>query len=474
MEWFEGSIIEAIQTSKAKQAFFVVYIEGTDDASKTTTEVLNRPSVAEHLKGKDFVSIKLKKDTPEHKQFAEIYKMVPVPSVFFIGNNGLASEVVVGNNESANVEARLLAAIQKCASELNVQNLHATVSSTSSSVSVAATPGPSSAKVETAKLPMESGESPQTAAAPAPLEDRVEKAKKLVLQKNEEKKKEELEKEKLTERERRKIGQEMHKAKLSRQEQEMKEALEERKKDTLDNAAARKKILDQIAQDRKDRQERERSRAAAGASPPVEQQAPSSGSSSPQVNGDIARLQFRLPGGETRVHTFPGDTTLNQIRQFIDNNIVLPFSEYQIATTFPRREFTWRDNEQDLRSLNLLPSSVLLILPLPGSSTVAQTSGWAKATVAFFWSLITPLLSMRDYVSSLIWGGRANAGTSGSAAGGSSASSAPTRGTGPSPSQPPFGRTTIRKRGNIHTLGSEDDPKKDDNNTWNGNSTQQM
>ncbi|CAB0010511.1 unnamed protein product, partial [Nesidiocoris tenuis] len=47
--------------------------------------------------------------------------MVPVPSVFFIGNNGLASEVVVGNNESANVEARLLAAIQKCASELNVQ-----------------------------------------------------------------------------------------------------------------------------------------------------------------------------------------------------------------------------------------------------------------------------------------------------------------------------------------------------------------
>uniref|UniRef100_A0A0A9WAL0 UBX domain-containing protein 4 n=2 Tax=Lygus hesperus TaxID=30085 RepID=A0A0A9WAL0_LYGHE len=410
MEWFQGSIPEAIQSSKARKAYFVVYVEGTDDSSKTTTEVLDRPAVSSKLKGPEFVCIKLPKDSEGHKQFAEIYKMVPVPSVFFIALNGRATEVVVGKTDDTSLENLLSSAIEKCVGELKLEvastqsaPVIAPISPSASAVS-SASPQPSSSSLSAVSSASVVTENPkeiisQPTEAPPSLDDRVEKAKQLINQKNEEKRKEEIEKEKAAERERRRVGQEMHKAKLSRQELEMKEALEERKKNSIQEQAARKKILDQIAQDRADRLERERMRA-----PVVSPSVVAAPSAPPPSDVNSARIQFRLPSGETKNHVFQADTTITQIREFIDNNIVLPFREYRIATTFPRREFTWRENGQDLRSLQLLPSAVLLIVPVSGN-VVSRPNGWANAMISLFWSVLAPFLSVGNYVSSFIFGG---------------------------------------------------------------------
>ncbi|KAF6204316.1 hypothetical protein GE061_002657 [Apolygus lucorum] len=481
MEWFQGSIPQAIQTSKARKAYFVVYVEGTDETSKTTTEVLDRPTVSAKLNGPEFVCIKLPKDSEGHKQFAEIYKMVPVPSVFFIALNGRATEVVVGKTDDAGLENLLSAAIEKCVVELKVEaGTHSApaivpmnpsagaassvpIASPQRSSSSLSAESSSSIKPETPK----ENKSQPTEATPS-LDDRVEKAKQLINQKNEEKRKEEAEKEKAAERDRRRIGHEMQLRKAKRQEQEVKEALEERKNNTLEEHAARKKILDQIAQDRADRLERERMRA-----PVVSPSVATAASAPPPSNANSARIQFRLPSGETKSHEFEPETTIMQVRQFIDNNIVLPFKEYHIATTFPRREFTWRENDQDLRSLQLLPSSVLLILPVTGN-VVSRPNGWATAMVSLFWSVLAPFLSVGNYISSFIFGGGNPRPATGPGADPAQQPSAPPTSSSQPSSQAPFGsRTTIRKRGNIHTLADGSD-KPDDNNTWNGNSTQQM
>lgn len=49
---------------------------GPDDASKATSEVLNKPNIAAKLNGKDFVCIKLLKDSEGHQQFAAICKFL--------------------------------------------------------------------------------------------------------------------------------------------------------------------------------------------------------------------------------------------------------------------------------------------------------------------------------------------------------------------------------------------------------------
>lgn len=102
----------------------------------------------------------------------------------------------------------------------------------------------------------------------------------------------------------------VQKLKQRQQEQELKEILEQRKKEQQENKIARERILAQIAQDRADRAARFASNA------PTISPVTSIGETVRErviTTANTARLQFRLPDGNTHTHTFDNWTTLQQV-----------------------------------------------------------------------------------------------------------------------------------------------------------------
>lgn len=483
MKWFNGTIADAIKTAKSKQAIFVVYTEGEDENSKLMTEVLDTGEISSDLSSDQFVIIKLSSNDVGYRQFVQIYKLVPVPSLYFIGNSGTPIDIVAANSSRVSLETKIKEAIGKCnvKSGIPSNSNMATPVTTEITRPVAAVSspvvtdiaGPSTSQAP--KPPVTTNDVPEAEVnakkeevddSKPSLEERVEKAKKLLEIKKQEKEAKEIEDEKQKEFERRRMGQEVLKMKKKQQDKELQELIEEREREKRESAAAKQRILEQIAQDRADRLEREQKMkggntmssnqtsqsAAAAPAPPAAR----------SVNGNITRIQFKLPTGEAKSHSFPPNTTLRQVRDFINNNIDLSFSEYRLATTFPRREFTNDDNESTLLSLSLTPTGVILILPLAVSNVRPHASDWLKIISNLFWDLVQPVFSAANYIQQYFTSRP------------STDSSGPSETVSPAPPQSSQGsRGFVRRSGNIHSLRDINDGN-DENNTWNGNSTQQM
>ncbi|XP_068142880.1 UBX domain-containing protein 4 [Drosophila tropicalis] len=96
MNWHSGNIAEAVAESKVKDAIFVVYIEGQDEMSAKLEKFLNDGRVRAKLESSDFVAIKVKGDSSAYGQFISLYKVVPIPSIFFIGKSGTPLEIATG------------------------------------------------------------------------------------------------------------------------------------------------------------------------------------------------------------------------------------------------------------------------------------------------------------------------------------------------------------------------------------------
>ncbi|XP_014271750.1 UBX domain-containing protein 4 isoform X2 [Halyomorpha halys] len=430
------------------------------------SEVLDTGEICSDLSSDQFVSIKLAANDVGYRQFVEIYKLVPVPSLYFIGNSGAPIDIVAANASRLNLETKIKEAIGKC----NVKSGKIPSNTTMSSPNVTDSPGPSTSQA--LEQPLASNDVPEVGSSaqkeevdPKPsLEERVEKAKKLLVIKKQEKEAKEIEDEKQKEFERRKMGQEVLKMKKKQQDKELQEMIEEREREKRESAAAKQRILEQIAQDRAERLEREQ-RMKAGSSNSSTQIKPSAAPSAPPAespaNPTTARIQFKLPTGEAKTHSFPPNTTLLQVRDFINNNIELSFSDYRLATTFPRREFTSDDDESTLLSLNLTPTGVILILPLAVSNVRPHATDWLKIISNLFWDMVQPVFSVANYIQQYFTSGP-------------SADSRPSESeSSPPPQSTPGARAFVRRSGNIHSLRDMNDGN-DENNTWNGNSTQQM
>jgi hypothetical protein len=78
----------------------------------------------------------------------------------------------------------------------------------------------------------------------------------------------------------------------------------------------------------------------------------------------MARIQFRLPSGNSYTGQFEPSSTLRALRTYVIENIDLPFREFVMSTSFPRRELTNEENDKTLLELELVPTAVILILPL--------------------------------------------------------------------------------------------------------------
>ncbi|XP_016408717.1 UBX domain-containing protein 4 [Sinocyclocheilus rhinocerous] len=311
-------------------------------------------------------------------------------------------------------------------------------------------------------------------------DDKVERLTKKLEERREQKKKAEEEVQLKKEVERRKTGKEMLDFKKKQEEEKTKRLLEERSREKAEERAARERVKQQIALDRADRaaryaQTQQDSEATQLAALQAKRDAERDGAQ--RERSAVARIQFRLPDGSSFTNQFPSETRLLEARQFAAQEVGNRYGQFSLATMFPRREFTAEDLEKSLLELELTPSASIVLLPQSSrpSNTVVHSSA-GGGVWAMLGSLLYPLLAVWRFISGFLFSSppppAAAQNQHATNAYGSSAAAEPKR-------------DAVRKRvlekrpedfkkdGKIYRLRTQED-KEDDNNTWNGNSTQQM
>uniref|UniRef100_A0A8C7RJF3 UBX domain-containing protein 4 n=1 Tax=Oncorhynchus mykiss TaxID=8022 RepID=A0A8C7RJF3_ONCMY len=420
MLWFGGSIPAAIISAKEQSSIFVVVITGDDEVSAQIMSSWEDDRVAE-VSHNCCVAIKVDAKSETCSQFSQIYPVVCIPSSFFIGENGIPLEVVAG----------------RCRTE------HASLV-------------------------------PYRCTLTKKLEER-----------RDQKKKEEGE---IKEMERRKMGKEMLDFKRKNEDEKTKRIMDERSREKAEEKAARERVKAQIALDRADRaaryannqEEVEAARLAALQARQAEAEAKKE--IVHRERSAIARIQFRLPDGSFFTRQFSSEARLNEARQFAVNEVGNRYGNFSLATMFPRREFTADDLGKTLLELELAPGASIVLLPQTGrpNNTVVQSGGGIWAVLG---TILYPLLAVWRFLSGFLFTSPATPGAAGPR--GPAQQPNTTSGSGSSSSSAEPKRETLRKRtlekqpvdfkrdGKIHRLRNHQDSE-DENNTWNGNSTQQM
>ncbi|XP_012369917.1 UBX domain-containing protein 4 [Octodon degus] len=509
MLWFQGAIPAAIASAKRSGAVFVVFVAGDDEQSTQMAASWEDEKVTE-ASSDSFVAIKIDTKSEACLQFSQIYPVVCVPSSFFIGDSGIPLEVIAGSISADELVMRIhkvqqMHSLRGEMSAANGSQSESSVSTPSASFEPNDTSENSqSGDIELCQTPITSadtksdtltgGESsghpaasqePNECSDQRPAEDltvRVERLTKKLEERREEKKREEEQREIKKEIERRKTGKEMLDYKRKQEEELTKRMLEERSREKAEDRAARERIKQQIALDRAERaarfaktkEEVEAARAAALLAKQAEMEGKRE--SYARERSTIARIQFRLPDGSSFTNQFSSDAPLEEARQFEAQTVGNTYGNFSLATMFPRREFTKEDYKKKLLDLELAPSASVVLLPAgrPATSLVHSSSGdiWTLLGTVLY-----PFLAIWRLISNFLFSTPPSTQTSVRTP---SPEPSNLTSSGKSEKREPVRKRVLEKRGEdfkkegkIYRLRTQDDGE-DENNTWNGNSTQQM
>ncbi|XP_026151002.1 UBX domain-containing protein 4 isoform X2 [Mastacembelus armatus] len=511
MLWFEGSIPDAINSAKQRSFIFVVVITGEDEQSTQLMSSWEDHKVSQAVDN-CCVAIKLDAKSETCVQFSQIYPVVCIPSSFFIGENGIPLEVIAGCVSAEELMKRIN----------RVKQMHAqqgVVVLPEASAPVESSPHDSTASaihVRSAALARESETASGTASLLSRADDgslsatvtltenassdhcaectqseenldaKVERLTKKLQERQEQRKKGEEENEIRKEMERRKMGKDMQDFKRKQEEEKTKRILEERNREKAEEKAARERVKHQIAMDRAERAARyaktqEDEKAAKEALLQARQSEQKARKEALlRERSTIARIHFRLPDGSSFTNQFPSQSRLQEAWHFAFQEVGNRYGNFSMATMFPRREFTNEDLKKTLLELELAPSASIVLLPQSGSpaNRVVQSSG--GGIWAVLGTLLYPLLAVWRFLSSFLF--------TPSPPPGAASHGAILRSRSINSSPPAMGKTEsgslpkhtvekqpkdFKKEGKICRLRTQEDSE-DDNNTWNGNSTQQM
>lgn len=204
---------------------------------------------------------------------------------------------------------------------------------------------------------------------------------------------------------RRRLGQDLQSFKDRHEENELKKMQEERKRDKIEEQAARKRILEQIAQDKAERAQRFNQSIGSPAAVPAPTESATVEIRPPIVSDStIARIQFKKPGGEIEVKTFGSSEPFSVVRTFVVENVIAASAirEFALATTFPRKEFKADDDAKTLLELGLVPSAVILVLPLDKATSrklpIQSSYGLLALLTTVFWGVVNPMVSAFSYL----------------------------------------------------------------------------
>uniref|UniRef100_K7FXY7 UBX domain-containing protein 4 n=1 Tax=Pelodiscus sinensis TaxID=13735 RepID=K7FXY7_PELSI len=508
MLWFRGSIPAAIAAAKRQSSVFVVFVSGDDEQSTQMAASWEDQKVTEAASD-GFVAIKIDIKSEACLQFSQIYPVVCIPSSFFIGDNGIPLEVIAGSVSAEELIARIHKVKQKMhavknealenGSELSAPCPSFQANTTSENVQSRMVE-PCETQLETLSISADRENSGQTnlfresnnssderMTEPQPVNDlttRVERITKKLEEKREEKRKEEEQKDIKKEIDRRKTGKEMLDYRKRHEEESTKRMLEERNKEKAEEKAARERIRQQIAMDRAERAARfaktkeETDAAKAAAQQAKQAEAEARREASEKQRSAIARIQFRLPDGSSFTNQFPSEAPLEAARQFAAQTVGNTYGNFSLATMFPRREFTKEDYGKKLLELELAPSASIVLLPAGRPSTsVVQASGgdlWK-----FLGTILYPLIAVWRFISNFLFTSPPPSQPT-VRAGHQQEHSNPSPSSTVEPSRQAVRKRVLEKRGEdfkkegkIYRLRTQDDGE-DENNTWNGNSTQQI
>ncbi|KAJ6665434.1 hypothetical protein lerEdw1_003274 [Lerista edwardsae] len=492
MRWFPGTIPAAIAAAKQRSAVFVVFVAGDDEQSTHMAASWEDEKVTEAATD-GFVAIKVDTQSEACQQFSQIYPVVCIPSSFFIGDSGIPLEVIAGSVSADELITRIQKVKQMHVLKNEALEKSASCSSslhnlTEHSPSQASQPFEAQLHVASAADTglVQTNEEIDRRMDPEVTEDlaaKVERMTKKLEERREEKKKEEEQKEIKKEIERRKSGKEMLDYRRKQEEELTKRILEERNREKAEERAARERIRQQIALDRAERaarfarskEEADAAKAAALQAKQAEMEARREASQ--RERSATARIQFRLPDGSSFTNSFPSDSPLEEARRFAAQTVGNTYGNFSLATMFPRREFTKEDYGKTLLDLELAPSASVVLLPAgrPATAVVQSSSGTILGRILGM--ILYPLMAVCRFISNFLFT--------------SPPPSQPTARPRQENSNPPPSNTmepnrqAVRKRvlekrgeefkkeGKIYRLRTQDDGE-DDNNTWNGNSTQQM
>ncbi|XP_051566627.1 UBX domain-containing protein 4 isoform X2 [Myxocyprinus asiaticus] len=513
MRWFEGSIPRAIAAAKRLKCVFVVVITGDDDQSSQLMSSW-RSDIVSNAALNSCVAIRVDAQSETCVQFSQIYPVLCIPSCFFIGENGIPLEVIAGSVTAEELARRFNRVKQTLSVQMHTQQIEGAVMDTerltqtpvltsdpqdTPSTTVTSANSGSTASKESLSVPMEedgasgyvtagvndesvsSGDTPQPE---EPLDARVERLTKKLEERRERMRKAEEENELKKELERRQLGKEMLDYKRKQEEEKTKRLLEERNREKAEEKAARERVKQQIALDRADRaaryaqthQEAKVAQLAAGHARAAEQEAKRE--SAQRERSAVARIQFRLPDGSSFTNQFPSETLLQEARRFAAQEVGNRYGHFSLATMFPRREFSTEDLEKTLLELELAPSASIVLLPQsnrPSNSVVHSSS--SGGLWAILDSLLYPLLVVWRFISGFIFSTPPPAAA---AARSHNQHTAHAYNATAEAQRDAVRKRVLEKRpedfkkdGKIYRLRTQEDSE-DDNNTWNGNSTQQM
>lgn len=337
-------------------------------------------------------------------------------------------------------------------------------------------------------------------------QEKIKHALKLIEEKRIARVKEEQRLEKEREIQRRKEGQEVQKLKKWQDETEMKNLQDERKRVKLEEKAARQRVLDQIEQDKKERAQRFQMTQSSVESPTTEQ--PKTAPAPTTTPPNSTKIQFKLPNGDSEVVTFESTMLFADVHAYVKSDVLQGsnITDFTLATTFPRREFTTADFDKTLLDHNLVPSSVILVIISKGKTTSnkltpssvlpTKTDGSVFDMIgALFMGIFSPVFALFAYVGRIFSGNRNNVEvneesdvgkrkrnedilTPNDAAKRRNLNAFYQQPNEEEPSTSGAPSTGAYKRSNqssnIHRLHQDSDSEDEDRKTWNGNSTQQM
>ncbi|XP_053326806.1 UBX domain-containing protein 4 [Spea bombifrons] len=502
MLWFQGSIPEAIGLAKQRGAVFVVFVAGDDEPSTQMAESWGKEEVVQ-VAADGIVAIRIDSKSETCMQFSQIYPVVCVPSSFFIGESGIPLEVIAGSLPPEELKAR----ISKVKEMHKVRNDGLLPNANMPTASFAPAPQPDSSPddVQPAQSQPESPASSPTVSTESPTdspkesgeseaaadlqsgdsqEEKVQRLTQKLEERRELKKKEEEQSQIRKEIERRKTGKELIEFKRKHEDEVAKKALEERNRDKAEEKAARERVKQQIAQDRADRAARfAKSKEELEAQKQAELQARQAAlearkEAAQKERSHVARIQFRLPDGSSFTNQFPSESSLEEARRFAAQTVGSAYGDFSLATMFPRREFTKEDYEKSLQSLELAPSASIVLLPArkPARAVVPSSEG---AVWGVLGTILYPLLAVWRFLSSFLFSSPPPSQSSDRSAHPQQDRTDPSTAGNAEPKRETVRKRVLEKRteefkreGKVYRLRTQDDD--DDNNTWNGNSTQQM
>ena len=141
------------------------------------------------------------------------------------------------------------------------------------------------------------------------------------------------------------------------EERELQKAINERKREKLEELQAKQRVLKQIENDRLERQSRTQQSEGKSLNPVPVAVAPSS---APMAAGDSVNIRIRFKDSQTFSRSFKAEERLEAVFDWVraENPGI---GKFRLFNSYPRQEFPVENKGMTLRELDLVPSASLLV-----------------------------------------------------------------------------------------------------------------